>query len=79
MVFKKPDSTMNPSYTVGQQIGRPLLRFSRAKSRCGRRSSSCCSVRLGENPRPFAAPAQRRRETAAWALRALYAARSGAL
>jgi len=24
MVFQNPDSTMNPSYTVGQQIGRPL-------------------------------------------------------
>jgi len=28
MVFQNPDSTMNPSYTVGQQIGRPLRRFS---------------------------------------------------
>lgn len=27
MVFQNPDSTMNPSYTVGHQIGRPLLRF----------------------------------------------------
>jgi len=27
MVFQNPDSTMNPSYTVGQQISRPLLRF----------------------------------------------------
>jgi len=27
MVFQNPDSTMNPSYTVGQQIGRPLKRF----------------------------------------------------
>jgi len=27
MVFQNPDSTMNPSYTVGQQIGRPLRRF----------------------------------------------------
>lgn len=27
MVFQNPDSTMNPSYTVGQQIGRPMLRF----------------------------------------------------
>jgi peptide/nickel transport system ATP-binding protein len=27
MVFQNPDSTMNPSYTVGQQIGRPLERF----------------------------------------------------
>ncbi|MCA9998513.1 MAG: dipeptide ABC transporter ATP-binding protein [Anaerolineales bacterium] len=27
MVFQNPDSTMNPSYTVGQQIERPLKRF----------------------------------------------------
>ncbi len=27
MVFQNPDSTMNPSYTVGQQIGRPLQHF----------------------------------------------------
>ena len=27
MVFQNPDSTMNPSYTVGQQISRPLARF----------------------------------------------------
>jgi peptide/nickel transport system ATP-binding protein len=27
MVFQNPDSTMNPSYTVGHQIARPLLRF----------------------------------------------------
>lgn len=27
MVFQNPDSTMNPSYSVGQQIERPLRRF----------------------------------------------------
>jgi peptide/nickel transport system ATP-binding protein len=27
MVFQNPDSTMNPSYTVGTQIARPLQRF----------------------------------------------------
>jgi len=27
MVFQNPDSTMNPSYTVGQQIARPMHRF----------------------------------------------------
>jgi len=27
MVFQNPDSTMNPSYTVGQQISRPMERF----------------------------------------------------
>jgi peptide/nickel transport system ATP-binding protein len=28
MVFQNPDATMNPSYSVGQQIERPLKRFS---------------------------------------------------
>ncbi|MBI1294042.1 dipeptide ABC transporter ATP-binding protein [bacterium] len=32
MVFQNPDSTMNPSYTVGQQIGRPLRRFGKVKN-----------------------------------------------
>jgi peptide/nickel transport system ATP-binding protein len=27
MVFQNPDSTMNPSYTIGQQISRPMQRF----------------------------------------------------
>jgi peptide/nickel transport system ATP-binding protein len=27
MVFQNPDSTMNPSYSVGHQIGRPMERF----------------------------------------------------
>jgi peptide/nickel transport system ATP-binding protein len=27
MVFQNPDSTMNPSYTIGHQIARPLRRF----------------------------------------------------
>ena len=27
MVFQNPDSTLNPSFTVGNQIGRPLRRF----------------------------------------------------
>jgi peptide/nickel transport system ATP-binding protein len=27
MVFQNPDSTMNPSYTIGKQIERPLRRF----------------------------------------------------
>jgi peptide/nickel transport system ATP-binding protein len=27
MVFQNPDSTMNPSFSVGHQIGRPLRRF----------------------------------------------------
>jgi len=27
MVFQNPDSTLNPSFTVGNQIGRPLKRF----------------------------------------------------
>lgn len=31
MVFQNPDSTMNPSYTVGQQIGRPLRHLGKLK------------------------------------------------
>ncbi|OJX38041.1 MAG: glutathione ABC transporter ATP-binding protein [Chloroflexi bacterium 44-23] len=27
MVFQNPDSTMNPAYTVGQQIARPMIKF----------------------------------------------------
>ncbi len=27
MVFQNPDSTLNPAYTVGRQIGRPIKRF----------------------------------------------------
>ncbi|GAI96135.1 unnamed protein product, partial [marine sediment metagenome] len=27
MVFQNPDSTLNPSFSVGYQIGRPLRRF----------------------------------------------------
>ena len=27
MVFQNPDSTLNPSYSIGKQIGRPLKRF----------------------------------------------------
>jgi peptide/nickel transport system ATP-binding protein len=27
MVFQNPDSTLNPSFTVGRQIARPLIRF----------------------------------------------------
>jgi peptide/nickel transport system ATP-binding protein len=27
MIFQNPDSTMNPSFSVGHQIGRPLRRF----------------------------------------------------
>ncbi len=32
MVFQNPDSTMNPSYSVGHQIGRPLRRFKKVPS-----------------------------------------------
>ena len=32
MVFQNPDSTMNPSYTVGQQIGRPLRHLGQVDS-----------------------------------------------
>lgn len=30
MVFQNPDSTMNPAYTIGQQIARPMIRFGTA-------------------------------------------------
>ena len=32
MVFQNPDSTMNPSYSVGKQIGRPLRHLGHVKS-----------------------------------------------
>jgi peptide/nickel transport system ATP-binding protein len=32
MVFQNPDSTLNPSFTVGTQIGRPLRRFKTVSS-----------------------------------------------
>lgn len=38
MVFQNPDSTMNPSYTVGQQIGRPLRRFDKVANRAEERA-----------------------------------------
>jgi peptide/nickel transport system ATP-binding protein len=51
MVFQNPDSTMNPSYTVGQQIGRPMLRFKttpREKVR-GEVIKLLEAMRLGQN------------------------------
>jgi peptide/nickel transport system ATP-binding protein len=33
MVFQNPDSTLNPSFTVGRQIGRPLRMFREVPSR----------------------------------------------
>ena len=51
MVFQNPDSTMNPSYTVGQQIGRPMRRFKTVPS--GEIRSEVIkllqAMRLGEN------------------------------
>ena len=51
MVFQNPDSTMNPSYTVGQQIARPLLRFGKIPKEQVRAEvvKLLHSVRLGEN------------------------------
>ncbi|MCP4417847.1 MAG: ABC transporter ATP-binding protein [Chloroflexi bacterium] len=51
MVFQNPDSTMNPSYTVGQQIGRPMLRFGTvAKAQVRDEVIKLLeSMRLGEN------------------------------
>ncbi len=51
MVFQNPDSTMNPSYTVGQQIGRPMIRF-KTKPRQKVREEVIKlleAMRLGEN------------------------------
>ncbi len=51
MVFQNPDSTMNPSYTVGQQIGRPMLRFGTVPKEQVRSEviKLLESMRLGEN------------------------------
>ena len=51
MVFQNPDSTMNPSYTVGQQIGRPMARFGTVpKDQIrGEVVKLLESMRLGEN------------------------------
>jgi peptide/nickel transport system ATP-binding protein len=51
MVFQNPDSTMNPSYTVGQQIGRPMQRFKTVPKNQirGEVVKLLQSMRLGEN------------------------------
>jgi peptide/nickel transport system ATP-binding protein len=51
MVFQNPDSTMNPSYTVGQQIGRPMQRFKTVPKGQVRDEviKLLQSMRLGEN------------------------------
>jgi peptide/nickel transport system ATP-binding protein len=51
MVFQNPDSTMNPSYTVGQQIGRPMERFGTTpkKDIRGEVIKLLEAMRLGEN------------------------------
>lgn len=51
MVFQNPDSTMNPSYPIGYQIGRPMERFGtvpRSQVR-GEVIRLLEAVRLGEN------------------------------
>jgi peptide/nickel transport system ATP-binding protein len=51
MVFQNPDSTMNPSYTVGQQISRPMQHFGtvpKEKIR-GEVIKLLNAMRLGEN------------------------------
>lgn len=51
MVFQNPDSTMNPSYTVGQQISRPMVHFGtvpKEKIR-GEVIKLLNAMRLGEN------------------------------
>ena len=51
MVFQNPDSTMNPSYTVGQQIGRPMERFNTVPKEQirGEVIKLLDAMRLGEN------------------------------
>jgi peptide/nickel transport system ATP-binding protein len=51
MVFQNPDATMNPSYTVGQQIGRPMERFGTVPKRQIREEVIRLleAMRLGEN------------------------------
>ncbi|MCB8945052.1 MAG: ABC transporter ATP-binding protein [Ardenticatenaceae bacterium] len=51
MVFQNPDSTMNPSYTVGQQIGRPMERFGTVPKKQIRREviKLLEAMRLGAN------------------------------
>ncbi len=51
MVFQNPDSTMNPSYTVGQQIGRPMQRFNTVPKDeiRGEVIKLLTAMRLGEN------------------------------
>ena len=51
MVFQNPDSTMNPSYSVGQQISRPMERFNTVpkKEIRGEVIKLLNAMRLGEN------------------------------
>jgi peptide/nickel transport system ATP-binding protein len=51
MVFQNPDSTMNPSYTVGQQISRPMERFKTVPKNQVRDEviKLLTAMRLGEN------------------------------
>jgi peptide/nickel transport system ATP-binding protein len=51
MVFQNPDSTMNPSYSVGQQIARPMHRFKTVpkKEVRGEVIKLLRAMRLGEN------------------------------
>lgn len=51
MVFQNPDSTMNPSYTVGEQIGRPMKHFRTVPKNQIRKEviKILESMRLGEN------------------------------
>ncbi len=51
MVFQNPDSTLNPSFTVGRQVGRSLLRFRRVSRRQVREEvvSLLKDVRLDES------------------------------
>ena len=51
MVFQNPESTLNPSFTVGYQIGRPLRRFAKYSRKEARKEvfRLLNAVRLDEN------------------------------
>ena len=51
MVFQNPDSTLNPSFSVGSQIGRPIRRFKSAPGKNVREEvvRLLNMMRLGEN------------------------------
>ncbi len=45
MVFQNPDSTLNPSYTIGAQIGRPIQKFKTVPRKKSARSGAAVAGR----------------------------------